>query len=227
MMGVLPPPVGGTEISGSIPGGGQITPLDGSSWSPKDGFSREPGPPKPLVPGLGMQSRGFAGASGPVGWVTWANAVDAIGTIAARVAIAAANVSCFLNTPSLSQPLAQLAHKCSRSFEPSQPINVRAQPRVPVRNHAYAPEIIGLERMWSRARESCVSCRAIVSAVAADDAVPFGGRGWTHRLGCASAGGRRAGQGSAPENPHSAARTRTARGLHGRNGAAPAPACDR
>jgi hypothetical protein len=31
--GVLPPPLGGTEMPGSIPAGGQITPLDWESWS--------------------------------------------------------------------------------------------------------------------------------------------------------------------------------------------------
>src|SRR5262249_14139885 len=32
--GVLPPPVGGTEMPGSMPAGGQITPLDWESCSP-------------------------------------------------------------------------------------------------------------------------------------------------------------------------------------------------
>jgi len=31
--GVLPPPLGGTEMPGSTPAGGQITPLDWESWS--------------------------------------------------------------------------------------------------------------------------------------------------------------------------------------------------
>jgi len=36
MTGVLPPPTGGTEMPGSTPAGGQITPLDFESCSPRE-----------------------------------------------------------------------------------------------------------------------------------------------------------------------------------------------
>src|SRR5580704_8537760 len=52
--GVRPPPTGGTEIPGSTPAGGQITPLDCESWSLKGRLpvvSFERGAPLPISGG--------------------------------------------------------------------------------------------------------------------------------------------------------------------------------
>jgi hypothetical protein len=62
--GVTPPPIGGTEMPGSTPAGGQITPLDRDSSSLKLALPVvSPGVDKPKPPVLAWQSRFGAGES--------------------------------------------------------------------------------------------------------------------------------------------------------------------